>query len=243
MTKWNVVQDATAERERMDREAALNDPEIVALRVAIAKAKVKKELRDEALALDIDVDAVMAGPQMQQMAMPAGMQPPGMMPGGPYPQPGGPGMPPGGPGLPTGMVPGAPMGAPPANLPLEAMMPPPIPQVPAGVPGAPAGLTARDACVVDVGAVAPRNSAEWEGCSGEESGPQGSEGLEDEAHPGPRRCTGAWRRRWSGTKTRTWNYATGRQEVTAKRRRQAAPKKRRASRKKVAMPYEDSQER
>jgi len=28
-----------------------------------------------------------------------------------------------------------------------------------------------------------------------------------------------------------WNYATGRQEVTAKRRRQAAPKKRRASRK------------
>lgn len=120
--KWKLTDSPAQERARLDREAAWQDPEVVALKRAILVASVKQELREDAVKLGIDVDKVLASPPEAQAASP---QPPVPMGGGGAVGPGG--LPPeavaamlGG-GQPGGMGPGV--------VPLEAGMP-----VPQGVP-------------------------------------------------------------------------------------------------------------
>lgn len=87
--KWGLVSSPGDERERIDREAAWNDPQVVALRQALYAAQIKQELEEELIKLDIDPDEVL-GRGMEEPPMEGPMEPPmeGPPPGPP------PGLPP-----------------------------------------------------------------------------------------------------------------------------------------------------
>lgn len=87
--KWALVSSPADERERIDREAAWNDPQVIALRQALYAAEIKQELMEELIKLDIDPDEVLgrgmepppeempleAPPQPMPEGMPAGLPP------------------------------------------------------------------------------------------------------------------------------------------------------------------------
>jgi len=80
--KWSLVSSPADERERIDREAAWNDPQVVALRQALYAAEIKQELMEELEKLDIDPDEVL-GRGMEPPPMEQPMIPPEMMQGPP----------------------------------------------------------------------------------------------------------------------------------------------------------------
>lgn len=118
--KFGLVSSPSEERDRIDREAAWNDPEIAALRRALYVAEVRAELEEELLKLDIDPEQILAAAQMG-----AGEQPPegGAMP----------------PGLPSEIMPPAMQGQlmpQPMSAPLPGEQEQPFgPPPPPGIPG------------------------------------------------------------------------------------------------------------
>lgn len=63
--KYGLTGSPSEERDRIDREAAWNEPEIVALRRALYVAEVRAELEEALLELDIDPEVVLAAMQQQ----------------------------------------------------------------------------------------------------------------------------------------------------------------------------------
>lgn len=80
--KWALVSSPADERERIDREAAWNDPQIVALRQALYAAQIKAELEEELIKLDIDPDEVLGRGQAPPMEEAPLMTPPEGPPAG-----------------------------------------------------------------------------------------------------------------------------------------------------------------
>lgn len=86
--KWALVDSPADERERIDREAAWNDPRVSALRQALYAAQILQELEEELLKLDIDPAQILGQlmpqpqPEAPPTAMPPGAMPPGAMPPG-----------------------------------------------------------------------------------------------------------------------------------------------------------------
>ena len=68
--KWALTSSPVDERERIDREAALNDPQVVALRQALYAAQIKQDLMEELIQLDIDPDEVLGRGQMMEEPVP-----------------------------------------------------------------------------------------------------------------------------------------------------------------------------
>ena len=90
--KYLKVRSPADERERIAREMARNDPEVLALERAVLVAEAKKELIETLTDLDVDVESVLAqveagmNPQQNQLEMPAQLPPelmPQAGPGGP----------------------------------------------------------------------------------------------------------------------------------------------------------------
>ncbi len=127
--RWKLTGSPSEERDRIDREAAWNDPEVALLRRTLFVAEVKAELGKELADLGVDVDQVLAQAQAQGQE------------GGPEAPTPGAGAPPGPAAMPPSVMPAQmqgmmepqPMGAMP---PMEGEMPfgqPPGPPVPMGV--------------------------------------------------------------------------------------------------------------
>lgn len=95
--KWGLATSPSDERERIDREAAWNDPQVVALRQALYAAQIKAELEEELLKLDIDPDEVLGrgqAPAEPPLEMPPPpVAPPVAPPAGEIPLAAGMGMP------------------------------------------------------------------------------------------------------------------------------------------------------
>lgn len=60
LTRFNIVDNVAEERERIDRQAAWQSPEIQALVRAVAVAEIKADLMDQLKELGVDVEAVLA---------------------------------------------------------------------------------------------------------------------------------------------------------------------------------------
>ena len=74
--KWGLTTSPMDERERIDREAAWNDLQVIALRQALYAAQIKEELKEELTKLDIDPAMVMGmgqGQPVEPPPMPAGL--------------------------------------------------------------------------------------------------------------------------------------------------------------------------
>jgi hypothetical protein len=67
VAKWKLTDSPSDERSRIDREAAMNNPEIQRVKQAIVAASIMKELKDEAAELDIDLNAILNPPPPPQM--------------------------------------------------------------------------------------------------------------------------------------------------------------------------------
>jgi len=101
MERFKLTDSPVKERERINREMALKDPEVQTLTSAVYKAVVIKELSEELAKLDVDAKKILASVQAAKMEAP---QPPQMpLEGAPLQQP--------------------PMQGPPSGLPPE-MLPP-----------------------------------------------------------------------------------------------------------------------
>jgi len=81
--RFKLTDSPAKERERIDREMALNDPEVQALVSAVMKAVVIKEKTEELAKLDVDAKKILASVQQAKLQMPQIPQMPG---GGAPPQ-------------------------------------------------------------------------------------------------------------------------------------------------------------
>jgi len=78
--RYHLAHSPKEERDRIDREAAFNDPVVTALRQKLFATQIIRELKDELTELDVDPEEVIAQMNAQGNAQNAQPQPPAMLP-------------------------------------------------------------------------------------------------------------------------------------------------------------------